>query len=36
MSQQMANLHSLGPVVVAQKVVVGGGGGGQENLALDA
>ena len=31
MSQQMANLHSLGPVVVAQEVV-----GGQENLAMDA
>ena len=31
MSQQVANLHSLGPIVVAQKVV-----GGYENKALDA
>ena len=31
MSQQMANLHTLGPIVVTQKVV-----GGQEHLALDA
>ena len=31
MSQQAANLHTLGPIVVAQKVV-----GGQENTALDA
>ena len=30
-SQQMANLHTLGPIVFAQKVV-----GGQEHLALDA
>ena len=29
MSQQMANLHSFGPIVVAQKVV-----GGQENPTL--
>ena len=47
MSQQMANLHTLGPVAVAQKVVVGGegvcvcgggwgGGAVQEHLALDA
>ena len=28
MSQQAANLHTLGPIVVAQKVVVGVGGGG--------
>ena len=28
MSQQAANLHTLGPVVVAQKVVVVGVGGG--------
>ena len=31
MSQQLQNLHHLGPVVVAQKVV-----GGQVNSALDA
>ena len=31
MSQQAANLLTLGPIVVAQKVV-----GGQENTALDA
>ena len=31
MSQQVANLHTLGPIVVAQQVVRG-----QENLALDA
>ena len=38
MSQHVENLHTLGPIVVAQKVVgvglgVGGGGGGrcQEN-----
>ena len=32
MSQQLQNLHNLGPIVVAQKVVrgvVGGGGGGK-------
>ena len=31
MSQQVANLHSFGPIVVAQKVV-----GGQERQTLDA
>ena len=31
MSQQLENLHNLGPVVVAQKVV-----GGQGNSAFDA
>ena len=31
MSQQVANLHSFGPIVVAQKVV-----GGQESQTLDA
>ena len=31
MSQQAANLHTLGPIVVAQKVV-----GSQENRAFDA
>ena len=31
MSQQMADLHTLGPIVVAKI-----SGGGQENLALDA
>ena len=31
MSQQLQNLHSFGPIVVAQKVV-----GGQVNSALDA
>ena len=34
MSQQAANLHTLGPIVVAQKVV--GGGGVQENRAFVA
>ena len=33
MSQQTANLHTLGPIVVARKSGGGGGGGrGQENL----
>ena len=47
MFQQIENLHTLGPIVVAQKVVGrrGGGGGGrggagggrgEENLVLDA
>ena len=31
MSQQLQNLHGLGPIVVSQKVV-----GGQVNSALDA
>ena len=32
MSQQAANLHTLGPIVVAQKVVWGSGwGGGQDH-----
>ena len=31
MSEQLQNLHSFGPIVVAQKVV-----GGQVNSALDA
>ena len=34
MSQQLQNLHHLGPVVVAQKVVGGGGGGGEGKLTV--
>ena len=34
MSQQAANLHTLGPIVVAEKVV--GVGGWQENRAFVA
>ena len=36
MSQQLENLHNLGPIVVAQKVVVVVGEGVQGNSAFDA